>query len=473
MSNKITKLMKNFSYTLSSNMVTLLVSFLVIIIVPKFMDVEQYGYWQLYLFYSSYVGLLHFGWNDGIYLRYGGMEYKNLNKNLFCSQFYMLLILQLIIAVVMCIVPNIINLSHDNGFIMQVISISLILINVRYMLLYILQATNRMKSYAAIIILSKILFGILVVIILISGINEYKYMVLADLVANLISLIYAMYCCRDIVFRKFSAASIDLQEAFENINVGIKLMFANLASMLIIGVIRFGIERSWDVSTFGKVSLILNISNLLMTFLSAMGIVLFPILKRTKVENLPNIYITIRTILMPILLGMLLVYYPLKVILLSWLPSYAESFKYMAILFPMCVYQGKMTLLINTYLNTLRKEKVVLKINLFLLFLSTIVSFITTYVMRNLEMALLAIVILLALRCIFAEIVLAKILGISIYKDIILEIALTIIFIGISWFIDSWSVFGIYLCVYIIYLVLKKNDVIKDFNRIKKLMKAR
>ena len=46
-------------------------------------------------------------------------------------------------------------------------------------------------------------------------------------------------------------------------------MFANIASMLIIGVVRFGIERSWDVETFGKVSLTLSASNLMMLFINA------------------------------------------------------------------------------------------------------------------------------------------------------------------------------------------------------------
>lgn len=47
---------------------------------------EEYGYCQLHLFYSSYVGFLHFGWNDGIYLRYGGKNYIELDKKLFFFQ---------------------------------------------------------------------------------------------------------------------------------------------------------------------------------------------------------------------------------------------------------------------------------------------------------------------------------------------------------------------------------------------------
>lgn len=80
MNNKAKILIKNFSFTLTSNIIAIAISTLVTLVVPKLIGVEEYGYWQLYLFYSSYIGFLQFGWNDGIYLRYGGFEYNKLDK---------------------------------------------------------------------------------------------------------------------------------------------------------------------------------------------------------------------------------------------------------------------------------------------------------------------------------------------------------------------------------------------------------
>lgn len=76
MDNSIKGFMKNFSYTLSSNFINLLVSAIVIFVVPKIINFEQYGYWQLFIFYSAYVPFLQFGWTDGIFLRYAGVEKK-------------------------------------------------------------------------------------------------------------------------------------------------------------------------------------------------------------------------------------------------------------------------------------------------------------------------------------------------------------------------------------------------------------
>ncbi|OME65264.1 hypothetical protein BSK65_25350 [Paenibacillus odorifer] len=472
MNSKVVNFSRNFSYAITSNLVSLIVSTLMILIVPKLIGIEEYGYWQLYLFYSSYVGFLHFGWNDGIYLRYGGKEYTELNKRTFFSQFYMLLIMQLLIVLIILSISALLNLNTDRIFIFQMIALCMFFGNIRLMLLYILQATNRIKEYANIIIIGRILYCFIIIVFLLVGVRDYKLMIEADLIGIIVSLLYAMYICRDIVFREISSFYFSFRETVENIEAGIKLMFANIASMLIIGVVRFGIENSWDVSTFGKVSLTLSVSNLMMLFINAVGIILFPILRRTDEKKLSGIYSNMRTILMVFLLGILIIYYPFKVVLSAWLPHYGESLIYMAIVFPMCVYEGKMSLLINTYLKTLRKEKLMLKVNLISLITSVVITLITTLVFKDLNLSIISIVLLLAFRSVIAEIYLSKILGVTIYKDIVMELVITMTFILSGWFLNSWIAVISYGVAYIIYLIFKRKDIISTIKTMKELVRT-
>jgi len=472
MNGRARTFIKGFSYTLTSNFVSLLVSTLVVLVVPKLIGTEEYGYWQLYLFYASYVGFMQFGWNDGIYLRYGGSEYNKLNKELFFSQFWMLTISQIIIASIIAISSLIFLNEIQKQFIFIMVALCIIVTGTRAMPLFILQATNRIKEYALITMMDRILYCFLIIMFLVVGVREYKLMLLADLIGKFISLCYSMYCCRDIVFRRISTFYFNFREAIENINVGIKLMFSNISSTLIIGVVRFGIERSWDVSIFGKVSLALSVSNLMMLFIDAVGIVMFPILRRTDEKRLPSIYTTMRDFLMLVLFGALILYYPLKVVLLAWIPEYNDSLMFMALIFPMCVFEGKMALLINTYLKTLRKENLMLKINLISLFLSIMITFITTILLKNLNLVIASIVVLLAFRCVLAEMFLSKILMIPLYKDIILELTMTFIFILTGWFINSLLAVLLYAVAYIMYLVIKRKDTSNTIENIKLLMKV-
>ena len=472
MNNKALDFIKNFSYTLSSNLLSLVISTLVVLIIPKLIGVEEYGYWQLYIFYTSYIGFLHFGWNDGIYLRYGGKEYDSLDKKMFFSQYYMLFIVQLLIGILISIYALLFVQGENRVFIIQMTSIALVIVNSRYMLLFILQATNRIRIYAKITMLDRILYVALIILLLIFGIRNFKLMIIADLLGKGVSLLVAMYACKDIVFRHISQFTFTLKEAYLNLSVGIKLMLSNIAGKFIIGFVKLGIERSWDIETFGKVSLTLSISNLVMLFINAVGVIMYPILRRTNESKLPNIYMTMRDVLMIILLGVLIFYYPLKSILSSWLPEYAESLNYMAILFPIVIYEGKMSLLINTYLKTLRKEKTILFINVITVSMSAVFTIVTTVLLRNLDFAIISIVILLALRSVISEMILSKNLNITVLKDIVFELGMTSIFIFTAWKLDSFITVLIYGLFYGIYLFVKRTDIKNSAQNLKILMKA-
>lgn len=470
--NKAVQFFKNFSYTISSNFISLVISTLVVVIVPKLIGIEDYGYWQLYLFYASYVGFLHFGWSDGIYLRYGGEDYDSLDKKIFSSQFYLMVFFQLFIALAITIFSFIIISDGNKLFILVMVAINIIIVNVLSILLLTLQATNRIKDYANINIISRVSYITLIIMFLLFGIREYKMMIIADLIGKLLSLIYAVYACSEIAFHKFHSFDNSMRETVENIRVGIKLMFANIASMLIIGVVRFGIEYSWDIKTFGKISLTLSISNILMLFINAIAIVIFPVLRKLNKKSLPELYSIIRDILMVILFIILLFYFPINVIFLNWLPKYADSLVYMALLFPIGVYEGKMGLLINTYLKTLRKEKYIMRVNIIILFLSMITTLFTTLIFNNLYAAILSILVLITIRCVVAEIYISKLFGISLIKDILYEIIMTIVFVYIGFKTQPNLGFILYSIALIIYLLLKRQDITTSFYKIRKYMNA-
>lgn len=196
-----------------------------------------------------------------------------------------------------------------------------------------------------------------------------------------------------------------------------------------------------------------------MTFINAIGLVIFPLIKRTKTENLPKIYSNLRNALMLVMFAILLFYYPLKFILDIWLPAYKDALVFMALIFPMSVYEGKMALVINTYLKAMRMEKDILKINALVMLTSMVVTLVTTLLLNNLGLTVVSIVILLALRSIIAELILSKKLKISVKQDIALELLMTIIFISSSWYLSIWIAVIIYLLAYTLYLYLKHKDI--------------
>ena len=64
-------LARNVSYSVAANLTSFLVGVAVILLVPKVIGVEEYGYFQLFLFFIGYVGFFHFGWADVMPVKHG------------------------------------------------------------------------------------------------------------------------------------------------------------------------------------------------------------------------------------------------------------------------------------------------------------------------------------------------------------------------------------------------------------------
>lgn len=467
MNIKLKEFARNLSYTLSSNLITMIVSAMVVFVVPKLIGIEEYGYWQLFMFYSSYVPFFQLGWTDGIYLRYGGERKESLNNQLFYSQFILLLGSQILIAILMVMFSKEFIHDYNKAQIIRLTSSYMILVNTRYLFTYILQATNRFKEFSRIIICDRFIYAVMIIITLLLGVRKYQILIYADLVGKVISLLLSIYVCRDFALLNINKFKVYWNETLNNIRAGIKMMFSNTASMLIIGFIRLGIERTWDVAIFGKVSLTLSISNFMMIFINAVGVIMFPMLRRTEEDKLSKIYNILSKSYSFLIFGILFLYYPLKEILLIWLPAYSDSLVYMALLFPISVYEGKMALLINPYLKTLRKESLLLKINVAGFLVSIVASLTTSFVIQNLNLAVLSIVIVLGVRCILSELILSRILNINVASNIIIETILVIIFIILGWMENSLVSGLVYLLVYSVFLYSNRYAIQKSVELIK------
>ncbi len=462
------KVVSNLSYSFVANLVTMLVSVLIVLLIPKFWGELAYGYFQLYLFYISYVGFFHLGWIDGIYLRIGGQKYDKLNQSVYAAQFRLLFCIVVLVALTIGLFSAQLIQDGDKLFVVLMTCICLALYLPITYINYIFQSTNRIQEYAKIILSEKIVFVAVIIGILVSGRMEYRWLIYADLAGKLVSFVISLYYARDLVFAKAAGAVTAVREMLLNISIGCKLMIANVASMLIIGIVRFAIEGKWGVATFGKVSLALSVSNLFITFVTAVSVVIFPLLKQMDDNKKIDIYNLIRHLLMPCLMLLLCFYYPAQLILGYLLPAYQESLLYLGIMMPVCIFECKMAVLINTYLKVLRKEKQILFVNVFVVVLSFLMTLLTVHYLESLEAAIVGIVLLIAVRTYFAEFLLTRDLGISISKETVFELLLTVVFICASWWIGGVGSMAIYTICYFIYFFYMKDKFMASMKMIKK-----
>lgn len=454
------EVIKNISYSFFANLISLLISGFMVMFVPKLLSVNDYGLWQLFLFYYSYLGFLHFGWEDGIYLRYAGKKFDELNKKTFAGQFYCIIFLQVMLAVAISSFGKSFVENLDKRMALVCAIWLAPLVNFNNLCNFIMQITNRIKEYARLLVTERVIFflGVLFFLVILRW-NQFRYMYAAQVFAVVSMAAAGAYLCRSLLVPHFDDITAIWQETYENISVGNKLMLANIASMLIIGIVRYGISMGWDVATFGKVSLTLGVSNFLMVFINSVSIVFFPIVKRMDEGKRSEIYTIIRNALTFLLFAGLIGYYPVRYILSLWLPKYADSLKYMTVLFPVCVFESKVSLLINTYLKSMRKEFLMLKINAGSVIFSLLITAFTVGIWHNLDAAVFSIVLVYAFRCVLAEYHVTKLLGLELRSNIIEDLLMCAVFIISGWIFNSFFCTVVYGLAYTMFVLLHKRSL--------------
>jgi len=466
------QLLKNISYSFLANLISLTVAVVMTLVVPKFISVYEYGIWQLFLFYFYYIGFFHLGWEDGIYLRYAGQRFSGLNRNVLSGQFYGIIFSQLLIAILLWVLAPCFIQNPVKVRVIRYTALLIPFVNFNNLCNFIMQISNRIKDYAKLLLTEQIVFFVLVLVfLLVLNYKSFIYLYSAKVISVACVSGLGVFLCNSILRASIPSLPAVLSEAKENISVGIKLMFANVAGMLIIGIVRYGISIGWDVGTFGKISLTLNISNFLLVFINAISIAFFPMLKQMDSHKLPALFSDIRSALTMVLFAALTLYYPLKTFLVWWLPHHADSLIYMAILFPICLFESKMQLLCTTYLKSMRQEALLLKINVISVVSSIMFTLFSVVVFHNLTLAVISILLLYAFRCFIAEYWLGQLLGGKANRHVAMEFVLVVLFTVTGWCINSWGCTAIYLAGYLLYLYINRCDVHYIICKIKQISK--
>ncbi|MFR9128184.1 MAG: hypothetical protein ACLVLA_12380 [Acidaminococcus intestini] len=166
-------IIKKISYSVFANVISLLVSIFMVIIVPKFLSLEDYGLWQLFLFYYSYIGFFHFGWEDGIYLRYAGNSFETLDSKLFAGQLYGIIVLQLLVsAVVLTGSMWVINDPIKQRVLWCIVFI-IPFVNFNNACNQIMQFTDCIKRYATLVLLERTLLLSAIVLCFAAGFRTF------------------------------------------------------------------------------------------------------------------------------------------------------------------------------------------------------------------------------------------------------------------------------------------------------------
>lgn len=429
------------------------------LILPKFLGIESFGYWQLFLFYVSYIGFFHLGINDGVYLINGGESRSRIDKKDINSQFAFSNMYQLVFSALLLLVALFGPFEEERCFVVSTTAILLTINNAGLFLGYLFQAMNETKLFSFSAAIESIVFFSGLIALLILGFTDFKPYVLLYCISKAVRLLYCLTKSKDIISAGVEPLSLTAERSFSSIKVGIKLMISNIVGQLILGVIRFFVDLEWGIEAFSVVSFSLSIASFFLMFLTQVSMVLFPHLKQASRDSVEAYYVLLRNSLSVLLPSLYLLYPPIALLLNLWLPEYSESIQLFIFLFPLCVFEGKMDIVGTTYLKVLRQEKKLLIINCLTLSFSLATTLIGTYLLHSIPFILTCVVFALGARCLIAERTLEKTMRIKHSPVSWTALAISMAYIALFACADQIFAFLSYLLLYVGFFMLNRKSL--------------
>lgn len=381
------KTVKNILKVSASNIIKLLAGVLVGFLLPKIIGVTDYGYYKTFTLYATYIGLFHFGIEDGVYLKYGGKNYEELDKENFRFYTAFLIGLEGVISVIAFII-SFFSLSGDSRFIFCFLAATLFATNITNYYQFISQITQRFQELSTVIVVQAALTAVAMVVLWVlhhfwDVTITYKiYTIIFVAIYYLITLWYFI-AYRDISFGKRSSFKEHKGDIWEFIKLGFPLMVANLCACFILTIDRQFVNIFFDMDTYAVYAFAYNMLGLATTAISAISTVIYPAMKRADEETLKKNYSKLVALILGISFFLVLLYYPLCFFIHWFLPKYSGSLPIFRVILPSLAISSAVTIVMHNYYKTIGKNLSFFWKSLVILALSIGADFIAYYCFKT------------------------------------------------------------------------------------------
>lgn len=392
------KFIKNVFFVVFSNSLTLLSGILIGIVIPKIMGISDFGYYKTFTLYSSYVGIFHFGFVDGILLVHAGCSRENLDLNRFRLLGKSMFIFELIITVLGSFIAMFF-LINEYKMLFLFVSLNLFALNLTTYFEYIVQITMNFKqlSIRSLIKTSMQLIAVLLIYILFKTVNYIisPYVYIAIVVSiNYLLLIWYMITYRQFLFGK--AEKFDLNTLVFYLKKGFPIMCSNLLIMLIFAVDQIFVNVLFDKEIYAYYAFAYSMISLITTTTNAISIVFFPTLKNIDDEKALNQYENFNAYILIFSALSLCCYQIFCFIIDSFLTKYYQSLPILRIVIPMVLITTPITVVKYNFYKKNNMVNLYFVISIIVLVLSIVADIIVYFIYGNtISISIVSIVICL------------------------------------------------------------------------------
>jgi O-antigen/teichoic acid export membrane protein len=339
-----------------ANLLALACSGALAFVLPRFLSVDDYGYYRLFLLYGSFAGVLHFGFLDGLLLRWAARPSPRLRSELSSSLLF--LGFEQIVVLVPVIVAVGLLLSGLYVWLTLAIAAYAILWNWAVLGQCALQALKLFTHFSFFLILGPFLLLLAAVALHVTHNLNLRSLILICLLSNLVAAACLWLFVRRRVPGRRGISRNFWGKGFTYVAMGWSVVCANLLATVALSLDRLVLSRVSPIREFAIYSFAANALGLTYNMILSLARVLFPYLS----DGIP-VAVRIRTyfmgerILLLLWAGGLATFFPIEWLIERWLPQYVESLSVIRILMLATGFTASIHVLHSSYFRVVRKQR--------------------------------------------------------------------------------------------------------------------
>ncbi len=442
---------KGIFYVFIANVINLVINLVTAFVLPKYLSIDTYANIKLFNLYVTYLGILHLGFADGMYLRYGGKKAESLNSKETIKEFKTFKLFQLVINVIMVVISLI-----ARNTILLLCSLIILPVNVSNYIRNLYNAIGEFKKYSRYTNINTLMLLIINLILLfIIKTNNYYVYIIAYVIAYFVYWFFIEYEVRKMFGKSDSLIEFNKNYLIEDIKSGFFLMMGNFCNAIFTSIDRLMVKNLIGLAEFAYYSFAVSIENLMNVFITPVSTTMYNYFcqKKSKKQILK-----IKKYVLIFASTLIMVIFPAKFIIEHWITKYARSISILFLLIAaQCVAVMIKIVHVNLY-KAQKKQNRYFKIMICVIILSLALNFIGYFIYKDIISIAIATLITNVIWFIIGEIDLRE-YHLKIMDYIFLAInVLSFVICGMR--LNSILGCGIYLMFLIITTLLFEREVI-------------
>jgi len=374
-------------YSLGNGLL-LVFGFIQVLIIPRYLSVEGYGYWQLFLLYSSFVGILHLGFIDGVLVRWAGRELAQISGEIKIA-FRFLIVEQVVVVAPLGLLLYFLLPSPFQWICLMILAFAFVT-NLAGFFMFTLQAVRKFRLLTAAYVGRGATFLILIILLFAMGYSKYIYVVYAFLVTLLLTLPAFAFWFRQHLWGQQPVTHQLWAYGRENINIGIFVLLGNFVLVLFLAIDRLIVSSFFTIDQFAIYAFALAVAVVAYALIRAVSEVFFPYLSGAEPRVRTQVYRLGKPAIVLTWAAILAIYFPLSRLVESYLPHYVASLPIMQILLCTVGFGGVIQVLHVNYYKVYRKQRQYFIWGVMALALSAVLNLLAIKVWGTLESVAIA-----------------------------------------------------------------------------------